>query len=101
MTQGLQYLLNWANSFRNSLQEIIERWLEDPWGYVVLADACSHLFPDPGPRHDDSRAIAYLIKQGLALTGRRTAIAACCSTGSKRYGGALRASRAQAATLLA
>lgn len=125
--QGLQQMLNWTNSFRNCLEEvvrgepeprfaamgkhycdewlsqfteetgscqvnyrrakaqfhfhlgaipegeatlheIIERWPEDPWGYVALADTYSHLFPDPGPRQDNSRAIAYL-EQGLALCG--------------------------------
>lgn len=50
-----------------ALLEIIERWPNDPWGYVGLADAYSRFFKcDPGPPRDDARAIAYL-EQGLAI----------------------------------
>ncbi len=50
-----------------TLLQIVERWPNDPWGYVGLADAYSNFFKcDPGPPRNDARAIAYL-EQGLAI----------------------------------
>lgn len=51
------------------LESLIERWPDDPWGYVALADACSHLFPSvPNPPLDLDKARRYL-ERGLAVAG--------------------------------
>jgi hypothetical protein len=53
-----------------TLKAIVDRWPQNGWGYVALADAYAHLFGSSGPARDDTRAMAML-EQGIAAIGPR------------------------------
>lgn len=62
-----QFCLGETSAGEATLQGIIERWPEDVWGYVALADAYGHFWSgEPGPERDVPRALGYL-ERGLAM----------------------------------
>jgi len=53
-----------------TLESIVRRWPRNPWGYIALADAHSHLFEtDPGPPLDTAAAFEWL-RRGEAAADR-------------------------------
>ena len=66
---GFQFCLGETSAGEATLHGIVERWPEDVWGYVALADAYGRFRPrEPGPERDVARALGYL-ERGLAITG--------------------------------
>ena len=62
-----QFHLGETSAGEATLHGIIDRWPEDAWGYVALADAYSHFWRgDPGPERDFARALGY-VEQGLVI----------------------------------
>lgn len=64
---GFLFRLGETAAGEATLQGLVERWPEDVWGYIALADAYGHVWTrEPGPALDLPRALGYL-EQGLAV----------------------------------
>ena len=60
------FRLGEADEGRGILEDIIRRWPTNAWGYIGLADACSHIFRGASPLPLDTQRAEQILKDGLA-----------------------------------